>query len=431
MSVTIASSISSSLMAITGLFIVKAIGGVDLYKWDLKKSMLLMCLVLFPILIYNNTDYSYIYTLIIYILTIITYKFVLNISFIKSAICCGIMIISIMLLDFLGSLLLVPFFSVATIRKTWYMIIISNIIFSIILLLLFYKTKLNEVIPRIVNKLENKKQTKFVLFLILTIIGMSVLLYSITSDFKLSLLFTRSFLIFIILFLLVIILFTERNSYDKLALEYDNLFENVKIFEDWIENEQFIRHEYRNQLAVLRALTNQKKIKDKIDSINDEMINIDDNFVNALSGLPNGGIKGILYYKIAVARNKKVNIDIDIGCHVDEKIKKLSDAQMSTLTKLIGVYCDNAIEAAVNTKSKIVTIEVYCLDSILNIVVSNTFNTNEDITNRNEKGVSTKGANRGKGLYFANKLLSKSTWIDQEQRIINNIYVQKLLIEIK
>ena len=55
MSVTIASSISSSLMAITGLFIVKAIGGVDLYKWDLKKSMLLMCLVLFPILIYNNT----------------------------------------------------------------------------------------------------------------------------------------------------------------------------------------------------------------------------------------------------------------------------------------------------------------------------------------------------------------------------------------
>ena len=138
-----------------------------------------------------------------------------------------------------------------------------------------------------------------------------------------------------------------------------------------------------------------------------------------------------LFYNFLNLNYERNNVINEYIMNLSVEIKKLSDAQMSTLTKLIGVYCDNAIEAAVNTKSKIVTIEVYCLDSILNIVVSNTFNTNEDITNRNEKGVSTKGANRGKGLYFANKLLSKSTWIDQEQRIINNIYVQKLLIEIK
>ena len=54
---------------------------------------------------------------------------------------------------------------------------------------------------------------------------------------------------------LVIILIIEKSNYDKLLTEYDGLFKYVKIFEDWIENEQFNRHEYKNQLAVIKGLS--------------------------------------------------------------------------------------------------------------------------------------------------------------------------------
>lgn len=429
MSIPIVKVICLSILAIMGLFVVKSISNSQENILTVKNLLLMLCLIALPAMIYD-INYNYIYTISVYVMMSIIYKYILKISFVKSIISCGILLVFIIILDFIASCILIIFLSADQVRDTWYLNILANLLFSVVLITLFNIKSVKKWFIDFVNRIELKKQTKMILFFALMIIAMSATIYTISIGYKINFSFLRKFFVFIILFVLVIILFTERDSYDKLSQEYDDLFENVKIFEDWIEKEQFIRHEYRNQLAVLRALTNQKKVKDKIDSINDEMINIDDNFVHALSGLPNGGIKGILYYKIAVARNKNVNIDIDIGCYVDEKIKKLSDAQMSTLTKLIGVYCDNAIEASENTKNKIVTIEIYCLDNILNIVVSNTFNTNEDITNRNEKGVSTKGTNRGKGLYFANKLLSKSNWIDQEQRIINNIYVQKLLIEI-
>ena len=208
------------------------------------------------------------------------------------------------------------------------------------------------------------------------------------------------------------------------------MFNYVKVFENWIEEEQFIRHEYKNQLAVLRSMTKEKKVKDKIDSIIAENINIDDSMINELKNLPNGGLKGLLYYKLAVAKNKNVNVEVDVSPTVGKFLKKLSEEQIKVLSKLLGVYCDNAIEAASDTKKKIVSIEIYCLENAVNFVVSNTFDKNKIISNRNEKGVSTKGKGRGNGLYFAGKLLNRNNWIEEKQNIVNDFYIEKISINI-
>ena len=50
------------------------------------------------------------------------------------------------------------------------------------------------------------------------------------------------------------------HKYNKLTEEYDSMFNYVNEFEDWLEKEQFNRHEYKNQLAVLRCLSTEKKI---------------------------------------------------------------------------------------------------------------------------------------------------------------------------
>lgn len=424
----IINSISSELMAITGLFIVKLISGSKKTLFNAKDIVLLSCLILLPIFIYNNIEYTYIYTLTIYTVTIITYKYILDMSFTKAAISCGLMILSIIILDFITGGILVSFMSVSTARNTWYISIILNVLYSTIMLVIFNKTKLKVLIPRLIDRVESRRQTKIVVFIILVIIALSTTLYTISINFKLNAIFTRSFLIFIIFFLLVIILFIERNSYDKLCDEYDNLFKYVKVFEDWIENEQLTRHEYKNQLAVLRCMTKEKEVKEKIDSIISGNINIDEQMISQLKYLPSGGFKGLLYYKIAVARNNRINIDVDISADVSTRLKKFNKAELEILSKLIGIYCDNAIEAAKETRKKIVVIEIYEYNKMVHVVISNTFNKKKDISRRYEKGVSTKGPGRGNGLYFANKLISKNKWIEEKQDIIDNFYIQKISV---
>lgn len=424
----IINSISSELMAITGLFIVKLISGSKKTLFNAKDIVLLSCLILLPIFIYNNIEYTYIYTLTIYTVTIITYKYILDMSFTKAAISCGLMILSIIILDFITGGILVSFMSVSTARNTWYISIILNVLYSTIMLVIFNKTKLKVLIPRLIDRVESRRQTKIVVFIILVIIALSTTLYTISINFKLNAIFTRSFLIFIIFFLLVIILFIERNSYDKLCDEYDNLFKYVKVFEDWIENEQLTRHEYKNQLAVLRCMTKEKEVKEKIDSIISGNINIDEQMISQLKYLPSGGFKGLLYYKIAVARNNRINIDVDISADVSTRLKKFNKAELEILSKLIGIYCDNAIEAAKETRKKIVVIEIYEYNKMVHVVISNTFNKKKDISRRYEKGVSTKRPGRGNGLYFANKLISKNKWIEEKQDIIDNFYIQKISV---
>ena len=210
---------------------------------------------------------------------------------------------------------------------------------------------------------------------------------------------------------------------------YLSIFKYIQVFEDWIEKEQLNRHEYRNQLSSLRCITKEKKLRDKIDSILLDNINITNDTVNQLKPIPNGGLKGLLYYKISVAESKKIHVELDISIKKSDQIKKMSEDNMKTLCRLIGIYLDNAIEGAIETRKKILSIEIYDFDSDINVVITNTFNNKNDISRRNEKGYTTKGEGHGKGLYFANKLLNKNQWLKEEQSIMANYYIQRLIIK--
>ena len=73
-------------------------------------------------------------------------------------------------------------------------------------------------------------------------------------------------------------------------------------------------------------------------------------------------------------------------------------------------------------------IEIYEINNIANIVISNTCRENKVLLNRYDKGVSTKGKGRGNGLYFAKKMLNKNTWIEESQEIIDGYYIETLKI---
>lgn len=427
MSVPITKFICSALMAVVGLVVVKNISGSKEKLLSIKSIALMICLIIVPAFM-HTTDYNYLYTIIIYIITIVTYKYVLNISFQKAVISCGVLVLSLFLLDFISNLFLAMFLSVDQMRNTWYINLSINIIFCIILLTIYGHKKIYNYFENLIDKISKRRQTNIIIFLLLATIAMSTLLYVLGNNYKLNVVFTTNFLMFLIFFLLVIILVGEKNSYVKLSDDYENLFHYVKIFEDWIEDEQLIRHEYKNQLAVLRCLTKEKKVKNKIDEIISDTINIDNHMINQLKNLPSGGLKGLLYYKIAVARNNGINIEVDVSQDASPVLNTLNPDELKIISKLVGIYCDNAIEAAKETKKKIVLIEIYEINNIANIVISNTCKENKVLLNRYDKGVSTKGKGRGNGLYFAKKMLNKNTWIEESQEIIDGYYIETLKI---
>ena len=427
MSVPITKFICSAIMAVVGLIVVKNISGSKEKLLSIKSIVLMICLIIVPAFMYT-AEYTYLYTITIYIITIVTYKYILNISFTKAVISCGVLVLSLFLLEFISNLFLAMFLSVDQMRNTWYINLSINIVFAIILLTLYEHKKVYKYFENLIDKISKRRQTNIIIFLLLATIAMSTLLYLLGSNYKLNAIFTTNFLIFLIFFLLVIILVGEKNSYVKLSDDYESLFNYVKIFEDWIEDEQLIRHEYKNQLAVLRCLTKEKKVKNKIDEIISDTINIDNHMINQLKNLPSGGLKGLLYYKIAVARNNDINIEVDVSQDASPVLNHLNQDELKTISKLIGIYCDNAIEAAKETKKKIVLIEIYEINDIANIVISNTCKEDKVLVNRHDKGVSTKGKGRGNGLYFAKKMLSKNTWIEESQEIIDGYYIETLKI---
>ena len=95
----------------------------------------------------------------------------------------------------------------------------------------------------------------------------------------------------------------------------------------------------------------------------------------------------------------------------------------------MGIYLDNAIEAAKESSKKSMALEIYVLKNNLNIVISNSYKIKPSLEKINQKGFTTKGKDHGKGLYFANKIIDRHQDIVSKQQVLNDFYVQQLIIK--
>ena len=420
--------ICSIIVTLIGFYIIKIITNKNINMLNRKNIILLLILIVIPFVI-HKTEYSSTYTLITYLLSIIIYQKIFNQNIIQSVISSSMMMISTFFIDIIDAMLFMPFISVEQLRGIWYIKIIANSTFAVICIFIFNIKKVKITSNKIYTSLSLSKFFNTILFFTLTILTFSVIAYNITSEFGWNKNVIFSVFIAIIFLILLSIFLKEKNNNDVLTAQYDNLFNYVQTFEDWIEKEQLNRHEYKNQLAILRCMTKDKKVISKIDEILEDSINVEGEVANELKALPKGGLKGLMYYKSSIAQKKKVKLTVDVCLESHSLLENLSEKDMKDICKLIGIYFDNAIEAAIETKKKVVCIEIYELKEHVNFVISNTFKQHKKMDKRNEKGVSSKGEGHGNGLYFASKLISKNDWLTQKQEIIDKYYIQTLMIK--
>ena len=174
-------------------------------------------------------------------------------------------------------------------------------------------------------------------------------------------------------------------------------------------------------------MSKNKKVIKYIDSIISDT-KTDISLSNELKNLPKGAFKALIYYKLLQAKSKKLNITIDISSKSRPFIEGLSVGNLKNLSRLLGIYLDNAIEAAEKNEKKSICLEIY-VNKNLNIVLSNSIKENIDIKNLNKKGYTTRGKGRGYGLYLAERLAEKNSNIISKTKIVNSYFIQKIILK--
>lgn len=415
------------IMYTTGYLVIKKIVDVES---KIKKTTYLYILILAIVSIFlHKAQYTAIYTIVIFLFNIIVYKKIFGLKLSQATVSTALFMAILISSDIITYTLLKTIWTQAEIRNLIPAYITANIMTGILSLIIINTRFIYKIVVDFYRNISKKKILTDAIYLILLVVGLTQIAYNHTIIIQSKDVHITNTIIIVIYTFTTIMFLQNKNDYKVLSDEYDSLFNYVQNFEEWIEKEQLNRHEYKNQLAVLRTLAKDKRVKEKIDDILDDSINIEDEVVNKLKTLPKGGLKGLIYYKVAIAKKNKVDIVVDVSLKVHSKLNNLNESQMKTICKLIGIYFDNAIEASAETNKKYLLLEIYELKEKVNIVISNTFVMSDNFNERNKKGISTKGIGRGNGLYYASNILSKNKWLESKQEIIDDYYIQTLSIK--
>jgi len=415
--------ICSFFIALLGYYIIKKLTSMDT-KLTRKNIIILLLNALFVAII-QELNSSCIFS---YVVNVITYRMIFRVRIEESLVATGILMLLIVAADISFVPLLSIFSSLKSMENNQLIFLISNIGVMIIAYIYFRIKFIFKLLKKSYDVLLKNDLYVNIIFLVIILITVTIVIYNMYLNNYDGVRIINDILIVIVMVFIAAIFIKRQDNYNALSDQYNSLFDYVQNFEDWIEKEQFTRHEYKNQLAVIYALSNEKDVKNKVNEILNNSINIADEQIHQLKVLPKGGLKGLMYYKTTIAKKDKINVTIDISIKNNGILQKLSKKRINELTKILGIYYDNAIEAARDSRKKIILIEIYEIKDKVSIVISNTFKKSSIVKEMANKGVSSKGKGRGNGLYYANKIVNNNDWIITKQEIIDNYYIETITI---
>lgn len=413
------------VMPISGFFVIKNLTGSDEKIYSLKNILILVLLALWNLLVYS-IEYEYVTTILNFCALIIGYKYIFNLNVFSSFLLCIVLMLFVFASEVLLYAVALSYFS-EEIRDFGVIMLFANILIGVMTVLISKIKYINTIIKKILLKLEETK-IKTVFTAILWFVVTSLLCYTIFKSPTNNIGFWLSLFIEIVFLVFMINYFRDKDRYISLNEKFDDLYNYIQTMEEYIDSEKLNIHEYKNQLSVIKSMTNNKKIKEYIDSLVVET-KIEGEWSSELKNLPKGGLKGLLYYKLAQASSKGINVLVTVSKDCNTVFKKFSLEETKQLSRLVGIYMDNAIEATANTKKKNLTLEIYKIKGNVNIVISNSIEEDIDLKQVTKKGFSSKGKGRGNGLYLAKKMLAKNAKIEAESKILNGFYVQRIIIK--
>lgn len=309
--------------------------------------------------------------------------------------------------------------------------LIANIMISIITIILANLPLVKILYKKIIN-IFNKKVS-----LINYLYAFLLVLYLVVSKNGLELILKSNYYVNILFVMVIVLIFItiikNEDKYEQLKQENKQMYTHVTKYEKIITEQGKANHEFKNQLMVIRgyAQMGSSKLIDYIDSITKDTSKTQSSYlISQLNKFPEGGIKGLLYYKLSVMEEEKIKYELDVETGVKTKLNVLSVNVYKNITKILGVLIDNAIEASKKSKKKIILISVTKDKSSVIFNISNSYSGKIDLSKLGS-GYTSKGFGHGYGLRLVNDILNETNSFIVKNDVVNGYFVSELTVKIR
>lgn len=186
--------------------------------------------------------------------------------------------------------------------------------------------------------------------------------------------------------------------------ELKNLMDTLSEVKDYSEGLRAQTHEFTNKLYLLSGLLQLGQYKEAYEYIQQESkVHHTQNHI-LFTQVQDANVQAILLGKISKASEKKITFDIDPESSVGPLPSRITVSHMVTI---IGNILDNAFEAVQHQAVKHVAFYITDIgnDIIIEVMDSGTGIPDEEIDSLFIKGYSSKGTNRGYGLFNVKEMV--------------------------
>ena len=312
-----------------------------------------------------------------------------------------------------------------------YINVFVNVIISLFSITIISVKVIRLVILKVYNSIEKfNKALYYLTFLI-------VLIYILVSKNGLEFLSETSDFLNLILvggiLILIIIIFFDEFKQEQLREMNRQINNHIIKYEKIITDQGKANHEFKNQLMVIKgyAEINSPKLIDYLNNIVEDVKKTKSTYmISQLNNFPDGGIKGLIYYKLSIMDDKNIKYNFYVDSKLKNKMRKMKVETISNITKILGVLLDNAIDAASSTRNKKIEIDVSCDNNGITFMISNTFKGKIN-SSKIGTGYTTKGRGHGYGLRLVKDIIKNNDNFILENNIEKKIYISKFYIQTK
>ena len=234
----------------------------------------------------------------------------------------------------------------------------------------------------------------------------------------------------IVISFIVLKVFREREEMEHEKQQYESLQEYTKQIETMYTNLRTFKHDYVNILTSLSGYLDAKDYEGLetyfIENIlpTNQTINRENYRLNQLSNIKDQALKGLISSKLIYAHEMGIDVFIDIMEPIETIHMKAID-----LSRIMGIYLDNAIEAAMECEKKEIKFNMVKEEHTVAIILMNSFeNKGMPFSKMEQCGYSSKGENRGLGLHNVKEILQKYENVCKTTAVQGEYFVQKMEI---
>lgn len=334
--------------------------------------------------------------------------------------------------------ILVEYFALIIANTFKFPVFLHGLFIILVLMIIFYLYK--HLINRYKYSLQftNKSHILLLLISIATFIVFYINVFIPSNNGELTL-STINFLILVVYFLIMLLLSSlllqtirKESLLKQKETEQHYFHEYMQGLEEVNRKMYGFQHDYLNILLSMRGYIEDEDIEGLNAYFHSTILKAEqetmlkNQYFKELEKIKIVELKGLLGAKLLKAHALNITVQVEVPEPIHDIAIELMD-----LTRIIGIFLDNAIEASLlHPEPQIRIAFIHTFTNDLVIVIQN--KTNQQFPNIKqlfEENYSTKGDSRGYGLYMVNRLLSRNPAVDLDTYMENEWFIQEIVIK--